>query len=243
MTGHRHHRSHRPCPAAGHGRHPRQPGRRRRARLAALGRPARPGRRRRRKGRPRTAGLRLDGAAAAGPAHGAEPRRQRPACSPGRPPTPRGVVAIPGASEFLASLHGLPHALVTSADVPLSTARMAAAGLTQPDVRVTRRVGRRQQARPRGLPQGRRRAGHRPRRLHRLRGLRRRHHGRARRRDAGRGRRPAAGVHGPDVVVEDLTRVRVEAGATGRCGCTSADGRCGPGTAVTPWRNVTSGGP
>lgn len=48
-----------------------------------------------------------------------------------------GVVAIPGAPEFLASLCGVPHALVTSADVPLSTARMAAAGLELPDVRVT----------------------------------------------------------------------------------------------------------
>ncbi|MEU0221856.1 HAD-IA family hydrolase, partial [Streptomyces sp. NPDC006265] len=48
-----------------------------------------------------------------------------------------GVVAIPGAPEFLASLRGLPHALVTSADVPLSTARMAAAGLDLPEVRVT----------------------------------------------------------------------------------------------------------
>lgn len=48
-----------------------------------------------------------------------------------------GVVPIPGAPEFLASLRGLPHALVTSADVALSTARMAAAGLELPDVRVT----------------------------------------------------------------------------------------------------------
>lgn len=48
-----------------------------------------------------------------------------------------GVVAIPGAPEFLASLRGLPHALVTSADVALSTVRMAAAGLELPDVRVT----------------------------------------------------------------------------------------------------------
>ncbi len=48
-----------------------------------------------------------------------------------------GVVAIPGAAEFLASLRGLPHALVTSADVALSSARMAAAGLALPDVRVT----------------------------------------------------------------------------------------------------------
>ncbi|WP_105971490.1 HAD family hydrolase [Streptomyces geranii] len=48
-----------------------------------------------------------------------------------------GVVAIPGAVEFLASLAGLPHALVTSADVALSAARMGAAGLGLPDVRIT----------------------------------------------------------------------------------------------------------
>ncbi|MEU5997161.1 MULTISPECIES: HAD-IA family hydrolase [unclassified Streptomyces] len=48
-----------------------------------------------------------------------------------------GVVPVPGAEAFLASLEGLPHALVTSADVPLSTGRMAAAGLPLPAVRVT----------------------------------------------------------------------------------------------------------
>lgn len=48
-----------------------------------------------------------------------------------------GVVPVPGAAAFLESLAGLPHALVTSADVPLSTGRMAAAGLPLPAVRVT----------------------------------------------------------------------------------------------------------
>ncbi|AZM53016.1 HAD family hydrolase [Streptomyces sp. WAC 01529] len=50
-----------------------------------------------------------------------------------------GVVPVPGAPAFVASLAALrlPHALVTSADVPLSTGRMAAAGLSLPDVRVT----------------------------------------------------------------------------------------------------------
>ncbi|MEV7191368.1 HAD-IA family hydrolase [Streptomyces sp. NPDC093510] len=50
-----------------------------------------------------------------------------------------GVVPVPGAPAFMAALAslGLPHALVTSADVPLSTGRMAAAGLALPDVRVT----------------------------------------------------------------------------------------------------------
>ncbi|MEI6236750.1 MAG: HAD-IA family hydrolase [Planctomycetota bacterium] len=48
-----------------------------------------------------------------------------------------GVVAVPGAAEFLASLCGVPHALVTSANAPLSTARMNAAGLPLPTIRVT----------------------------------------------------------------------------------------------------------
>ncbi|MGK5632956.1 HAD-IA family hydrolase, partial [Streptomyces sp. URMC 123] len=53
-----------------------------------------------------------------------------------------GVVPVPGAPEFLAALADLPHALVTSADEKLARARMAAAGLPLPAVRVTaERVG------------------------------------------------------------------------------------------------------
>ena len=48
-----------------------------------------------------------------------------------------GVVPIPGAPAFLASLAGLPHALVTSADDALARARMGAAGLELPPVAVT----------------------------------------------------------------------------------------------------------
>ncbi|MBD0669398.1 HAD-IA family hydrolase [Streptomyces sp. CBMA156] len=48
-----------------------------------------------------------------------------------------GVVPVPGAPAFLASLAGLPHALVTSADQPLARVRMAAAGLPLPPVLVT----------------------------------------------------------------------------------------------------------
>ena len=48
-----------------------------------------------------------------------------------------GVVEIPGAGAFLASLRGLRHAIVTSANVPLMTARMRAAGLTVPVEHVT----------------------------------------------------------------------------------------------------------
>ncbi|MFI5765592.1 HAD-IA family hydrolase [Streptomyces sp. NPDC051563] len=48
-----------------------------------------------------------------------------------------GVVPIGGAAAFMASLSTLPHALVTSADVALATARMTAADLPMPEVRVT----------------------------------------------------------------------------------------------------------
>lgn len=50
-----------------------------------------------------------------------------------------GVVEIPGAARFLDAIaaSGVPYALVTSADLALSTARMGAAGLPYPAVRVT----------------------------------------------------------------------------------------------------------
>ncbi|MFD8417364.1 HAD-IA family hydrolase [Streptomyces sp. NPDC059650] len=48
-----------------------------------------------------------------------------------------GVVPVGGAAAFMAAIGGLPHALVTSADATLATARMTAAGLPMPEVRVT----------------------------------------------------------------------------------------------------------
>ncbi|ANW20395.1 HAD-IA family hydrolase [Streptomyces clavuligerus] len=48
-----------------------------------------------------------------------------------------GVVPIPGAPEFLAAVARVPHALVTSADEALARARMGAAGLPLPLVRIT----------------------------------------------------------------------------------------------------------
>ncbi|KOX29884.1 MULTISPECIES: HAD family hydrolase [Streptomyces] len=126
-----------------------------------------------------------------------------------------GVVAIPGAPEFLASLRGLPHALVTSADVALSTARMAAAGLAQPDVRVTAESVGASKPDPEGFLKGAAELGVDPAdciafedsgagiTAARAAGMR----------VVGVG--PRAGLHGPDVVVEDLTRVRVEAAADG----------------------------
>ncbi|MFF1557145.1 HAD-IA family hydrolase [Streptomyces sp. NPDC058279] len=48
-----------------------------------------------------------------------------------------GVVPIEGAPEFMAAIADLQHALVTSADATLAGARMTAAGLPMPRVRVT----------------------------------------------------------------------------------------------------------
>ncbi|MGW3143548.1 MULTISPECIES: HAD-IA family hydrolase, partial [Streptomyces] len=126
-----------------------------------------------------------------------------------------GVVAIPGAPEFLASLRGLPHALVTSADMALSTARMAAAGLGLPDVRVTAESVGASKPDPEGFLKGAAALGVDPAdcivfedsgagiAAGRAAGMR----------VVGVGTR--ARFHGPDVVVEDLTRVRVVAAGDG----------------------------
>ncbi|MCQ4202901.1 HAD-IA family hydrolase [Streptomyces coelicoflavus] len=126
-----------------------------------------------------------------------------------------GVVAIPGAAQFLASLRGLPHALVTSADVALSTARMAAAGLAQPDVRVTAESVGASKPDPEGFLKGAAELGIAPADCIAFEDS---GAGIAAARAAGMrvvGVGPRAGLHGPDVVVEDLTRVRVEADADG----------------------------
>ncbi|MFF0510346.1 HAD-IA family hydrolase [Streptomyces sp. NPDC004250] len=126
-----------------------------------------------------------------------------------------GVVAIPGAQGFLASLRGLPHALVTSADVALSTARMAAAGLAQPDVRVTAESVGASKPDPEGFLKGAAELGI---AAEDCVAFEDSGAGIAAARAAGMrvvGVGPRAGFHGPDVVVEDLTSVRVEAGADG----------------------------
>ena len=85
-----------------------------------------------------------------------------------------GVVAIPGAPAFLASLRGPP---ARPGDLGRRGAVHGPDGRRRPGAARRarhRRVGRREQAGPRGLPEGRRRTGRRPRGLRRLRGLRRR---------------------------------------------------------------------
>lgn len=126
-----------------------------------------------------------------------------------------GVVEVPGAAAFLASLSGLPHALVTSADVPLSTARMAAAGLPLPTVRITAESVGASKPDPEGFLKGAAELGVAPAdcvvfedsgagiAAGRAAGMR----------VVGVGARAA--VHGPDAVVRDLTEVRVEGAGAG----------------------------
>ncbi|WP_327716830.1 HAD-IA family hydrolase [Streptomyces sp. NBC_00490] len=126
-----------------------------------------------------------------------------------------GVVEVPGASEFLASLRGVPHALVTSADVALSTARMSAAGLALPDIRITAESVGASKPDPEGFLKGAAELGLAPEdcivfedsgagiAAGRAAGMR----------VVGVGSR--ADVYDPDVVVRDLTQVRVSPTADG----------------------------
>ncbi|MFE5026390.1 HAD-IA family hydrolase [Streptomyces sp. NPDC056656] len=128
-----------------------------------------------------------------------------------------GVVPVPGAAAFMASLRdgGLAHALVTSADVALSTRRMAAAGLTQPDLRITAESVGASKPDPEGFLKGAAELGIDPADCIVFEDS---EAGIAAGRAAGMrvvGVGPRAGVHGPTVVVDDLTQVRVEAGAAG----------------------------
>ncbi|MGW5123698.1 HAD-IA family hydrolase [Streptomyces sp. NPDC004069] len=121
-----------------------------------------------------------------------------------------GVIPVPGAAEFLAGLREVPHALVTSADVALSTARMAAAGLPLPDVRVTAESVGASKPDPEGFLKGAAELGVAPADcvVFEDSGA-----GIAAGRAAGMrvvGVGPRAGFHQPDAVVPDLTRVRVE---------------------------------
>ncbi|MET7568715.1 HAD-IA family hydrolase [Streptomyces sp. NPDC005492] len=126
-----------------------------------------------------------------------------------------GVVPILGAAEFLASLRGLPHALVTSADVALSTARMGAAGLELPEVRITAESVGASKPDPEGFLKGAAELGIAPADciVFEDSGA-----GIAAGRAAGMrvvGVGPQAGFHQADVVVRDLREVRVEAAGGG----------------------------
>ncbi|MEU6764844.1 HAD-IA family hydrolase [Streptomyces sp. NPDC046853] len=126
-----------------------------------------------------------------------------------------GVVPVPGAAAFLESLEGLPHALVTSADVPLSTGRMAAAGLSLPAVRITAESVGASKPDPEGFLKGAAELGFDPADCIAF-------------EDSGAGIAaglaagmqvvgigPRAGEYGPTVHVPDLTQVRVTAAGDG----------------------------
>ncbi|MFI6486036.1 HAD-IA family hydrolase [Streptomyces sp. NPDC050564] len=126
-----------------------------------------------------------------------------------------GVVAIPGAAEFLASLARVPHALVTSADVALSSARMAAAGLGLPDVRVTAESVGASKPDPEGFLKGAAELGVPPEECVVFEDS---EAGIAAGKAAGMrvvGVGPRAGFHRPDILVRDLTQVRVESAGGG----------------------------
>lgn len=127
-----------------------------------------------------------------------------------------GVIEVPGATAFLAALTGAPHALVTSADVALSTARMAAAGLPLPAIRVTAESVGASKPDPEGFLKGAAELGIDPADcvVFEDSGA-----GIAAGRAAGMrvvGVGPRAGQHGPDVTVRDLTEVRVAVLPDGR---------------------------
>ncbi|MES4901552.1 MULTISPECIES: HAD-IA family hydrolase [unclassified Streptomyces] len=122
-----------------------------------------------------------------------------------------GVVAIPGAPAFLASLAGLPHALVTSADEGLSRARMDAAGLPMPGVRITAECVGASKPDPEGFLKGAAELGFEPQECVVFEDS---EVGIAAGRAAGMrvvGVGPRAAAHAPDAHVQDLERVRVEA--------------------------------
>ncbi|WP_309505913.1 HAD family hydrolase [Streptomyces pyxinae] len=126
-----------------------------------------------------------------------------------------GVIPIGGAPEFMAAIAGLPHALVTSADERLATARMGAAGLRMPETRVTaERVGA-SKPDPEGFLKGAAELGFAPADCVVFEdseaGI-----------EAGRaagmrviGIGPRAGAFAPDALVRDLRQIRVEAAPDG----------------------------
>ncbi|MFF4155800.1 HAD-IA family hydrolase [Streptomyces sp. NPDC001678] len=126
-----------------------------------------------------------------------------------------GVVPVPGAPAFMAALAGLPHALVTSADRALSDARMGAAGLPMPAVRVTAESVSASKPDPEGFLKGAAELGFAPQDCVVFEDS---EAGIAAGRAAGMrvvGIGPRAAAHGPDVAVPDLTAVRVETDADG----------------------------
>ncbi|MFE4366847.1 HAD-IA family hydrolase [Streptomyces sp. NPDC056835] len=126
-----------------------------------------------------------------------------------------GVVPIPGAPAFMSAIAELPHALVTSANVALSDARMTAAALPMPRTRVTAENVTASKPHPEGFLLGAATLGFAPEdcvvfedseagiEAARAAGMR----------VVGVG--PRARAMSPDAHVDDLTQLRVEAVPTG----------------------------
>src|SRR5690349_1193570 len=126
-----------------------------------------------------------------------------------------GVVPIGGAPAFMDAIAALPHALVTSADLALATARMGAAGLRMPDLRITAESVGASKPDPEGFLKGAAALGFAPEDCVVLEDS---EAGIAAGRAAGMrvlGVGPRAGAHSPDAHVADLTQLRVEAAADG----------------------------
>lgn len=136
-----------------------------------------------------------------------------------------GVVPVPGAAPFLAGLRsaGVPHALVTSADEALSTARMRAAALPMPDVRVTAESVSASKPDPEGFLKGAAELGHDAADCVAFEDS---GAGVAAAKAAGMrvvGVGPRAAVHGPDLAVPDLTALRVTVAGDGAFTLHAAD--------------------
>ncbi|WP_369143994.1 HAD-IA family hydrolase [Streptomyces sp. R44] len=126
-----------------------------------------------------------------------------------------GVVPVAGAPAFMAAIADLPHALVTSADEALAQARMGAAALRMPEVRVTAEMVGASKPDPEGFLKGAAALGFAPAdcvvfedseagiQAGRAAGMR----------VVGVG--PRAAAFAPDAHVADLTRLRVEPAADG----------------------------
>ncbi|MFE4172514.1 HAD-IA family hydrolase [Streptomyces sp. NPDC056909] len=126
-----------------------------------------------------------------------------------------GVVPIPGAPAFMAAIAALPHALVTSADTALAEARMTAAALPMPGTRVTAESVEASKPHPEGFLLGAARLGFAPEDCVALEDS---EAGITAARAAGMrvvGVGPRAAAMSPDVHVQDLTGLRVEALPTG----------------------------
>ncbi|MET9362524.1 HAD-IA family hydrolase [Streptomyces sp. NPDC006632] len=126
-----------------------------------------------------------------------------------------GVVPVAGAGAFMAAIAELPHALVTSADAALARARMTAAGLPMPEVRITAESVGASKPDPEGFLKGAAELGFAPADCVVFEDS---EAGIAAGRAAGMrvvGVGPRAGAHEPTVHVPDLTHLTVTAGADG----------------------------